>query len=304
MRVSTAFAYARTQEEILNRQASLAKAQDQLSTGMRVQTPSDDPYAAAQAERARSTQVHIEIDRRSSSFARSSLGSLEGALGNAGDVLQQVRETVLTAGNGVQSMSDRAAIAAQLKQMRSELLGVANRSDSSGGYLFGGQGSRIAPFVDGAVVQYQAQAGNQYTGQSLQAETAIDGGATFTSVPGASGNLNIFSVIDSAITALQDPTINSGSLALVLQPTVVQLDQGLDVTFLQRAKVGERLRQLDVNDQNLSAAEVTSKAYSAEITEVDYAKAITEVNAQQTNLQAVMKTYVQVSNLSLFNFIR
>ena len=304
MRVSTAFAFARTQEEITHRQAMIAKAQDQLSTGMKVQTPSDDPYAAAQAERARSFQVRLDIERRSSGFARSTLSAIEGALGNTGDVLQQVRSQMLGVGNAALSQSDRSAIATQLSQMRSELLGIANRSDGSGAYLFGGQGSRSAPFLDGQPVSYLAQAGEQTTGQDMPAELAINGAASFTALATSTGPLNVFSVIDAAINVLKDTTVNAASLNTVMQPIVASLDQGLDASLAQRATVGERLRALDDHDQYLDATEQNSKSYSAQITEVDLAVAISDLNAQQTTLQAVLKSYSQISRMSLFDYMR
>jgi flagellar hook-associated protein 3 FlgL len=307
MRVSTAFAFARTQEELSNRQARLVQSQDQLSSGLRVQKPSDDPYAAAQIERARSLQAKIELDRRALNFSNSMLASIEGALGNGGDVLQEVRTQLSGAGNGVLNMNDRNSIAQQLTQLRSELIGVANRSDGGGGFLFAGQGSSLPPFIDGTPVQFQPQSGNLNNGSSFVGALAIDGAASFTSVqssmPGQS-NINIFSVIDSAITILKDSSISSSSLSAALQPVTAGIDQGLDGLLSQRSMVGERMRALDNHAQFLDDSELRSKAYSAELSEVDMAEAISTFNSQKTALEALMQTYSQISRLSLFNYIR
>ena len=303
MRLSTAYAFARTQAEITMQQAQLVRSQDELSTGLKVQKPSDDPFAAAQSERARSFQAHLEIDRRSVSFSRSTLGSIEGALGNAGDTLQTVRDRLLSAQSSVVSMSDRQSIAIELRQMRSELLGIANRSDGGGGYLFGGQGSEIAPFVDGTPVQYRAQSGDQLTGVGLPAEIAVNGANAFTSIDSGASKVNLFQVIDSAITALEDPTLSNANLALNVSPMISQIDDSLNANLGMRAKVGERLRALDSHSQYLDDSELNSKKYNSEMTQVDLAKAISEFNAQKTNLDAIMKTYSQISKMSLFDYI-
>jgi flagellar hook-associated protein 3 FlgL len=307
MRVGTAFAFARTQEELSNRQARLAQSQDQLSSGLRIQKPSDDPYAAAQSERARSLQAKIEIDRRALNFSNSMLASIEGALGNSGDVLQEIRTQINSAGNAVLSMGDRSSIAQQLTQLRSELLGVANRGDGGGGFLFGGQGSRLPPFTDGAPVQFQPQSGIQTNGSSFAGALAIDGAASFTSVQGSlpgQPNINIFSVIDSAIVMLKDSSITSSGLTTALQPVTAGIDQGLDGLLSQRSMVGERMRALDNHAEFLDDSELRSKAYSAELTEVDMAEAISAFTTQKTALEALMQTYAQISSLSLFNYIR
>jgi flagellar hook-associated protein 3 FlgL len=303
MRLSTAYAFARTQAEITTRQAQLVRTQDQLSTGLKVQKPSDDPFAAGQSERARSLQAHLEIDRRSVNFARSTLGSIEGALSNAGDTLQAVRERLIGAQNPVQSMSDRGSVAIELRQMRSELLGIANRADGGGAYLFGGQGSVVAPFEDGNPVTYRAQAGNQQTGTGLPAEMAIDGASTFTSIASGAGNVNIFQALDTAILALENSSIANAGLAAIVSPLIDQVDHGLNANLGMRAKVGERLRALDSHREFLDDSELNSKKYNAELTEVDLVKAISDFSSQKTNLDAVMKTYSQISNMSLFDYI-
>jgi flagellar hook-associated protein 3 FlgL len=307
MRVGTAFAFARTQEELSNRQARLAQSQDQLSSGLRIQKPSDDPYAAAQSERARSLQAKIEIDRRALNFSNSMLASIEGALGNSGDVLQEIRTQINSAGNGVLNMNDRSSIAQQLTQLRSELLGVANRGDGGGGFLFGGQGSRLPPFIDGTPVQFQPQSGIQTNGSSFAGALAIDGAASFTSVQSSmpsQPNVNIFSVVDSAIAMLKDSSITSSALTTALQPVTADIDQGLDGLLSQRSMVGERMRALDNHAEFLDDSELRSKAYSSELTEVDMAEAISAFTTQKTALEALMQTYAQISNLSLFNYIR
>lgn len=304
MRVSTAYAFQRTQEEIQTRQAKIAQSQDQLSSGTRVLKPSDDPYAASQAERARSYQARIDIERRSANYATSMLGPIEGALGDAGNVLQDVHAKMLSGSSAALSMSDRNSIAIELKQMRSELLGVANRSDGAGGYLFGGQGSRVPPFKDGPTVTYNAQAGSQTTGLDAKSELSVNGATAFTDIPGSSGNLNIFSVIDAAVTALQDSTISSGTLAVSLQPIVAQVDQGLDGTLAARAKAGEGLRMLENHQQFLDSSELASKTYNSAISEIDPAKAISDLNSQRTALDAILKTYSQTSSMTLFSYLR
>lgn len=304
MRISTAYAFQRTQEEIVNRQQKIATTQDQLSTGLRVLKPSDDPYAAAQAERSRSFQAQIEIERRSASFAKSMLDPIDNALGDATNVLSDVRTKITSAGNALLSMSDRKSLATDLLQMRSELLGVANRGDGAGGFLFGGQGTRTAPFVDNGTVSFSAQPGSQSTGRELKVDLSVNGAAIFTDVPGASGNINIFSVIDTAVAALQDASIPSTSLAGSMQPMLGQVDQGMDGVLGARSRIGETLSALDDHQSYLDASEIASKTYNSAISEMDPAKAISDLNAQRTALDAILKTYSQVSGMTLFSYLR
>ena len=62
--------------------------------------------------------------------------------------MQQVRELLVAAGNGSYTDFERANLGARIAGLRDQLLAIANRGDGAGGYLFGGQGSAMPPFVD------------------------------------------------------------------------------------------------------------------------------------------------------------
>jgi flagellar hook-associated protein 3 FlgL len=76
-------------------------------------------------------------------------------------VLQDVKTLAVNAGNASLQNSDRASIAANLKGLYAELLGVANRTDGSGQYLFSGLQGGTQPFAESApgVVAYAGDQG-------------------------------------------------------------------------------------------------------------------------------------------------
>lgn len=150
MRVSTAQSYANGIAELQKRQQDLETTQRQMTTGKRLNAPSDDPAAAARAERALATQFATQASQRALEASRNAMTLTESALGDANELMQQARETVVAAGNGSYSDGERKALADKLKGIRDELFSIANRPDGTGGYLFSGQGSSQPPFVDGS----------------------------------------------------------------------------------------------------------------------------------------------------------
>ncbi len=165
MRVATAHAYDTSLEALTRRQRELSDAQLQLTTGKRVNRASDDPAAAASAERALSKSSRAEAGQRAAESSRTMMTLTEGALGEAGELLQQVREALVASGNATYSDAERQGVAQKIEGLREQLLAVANRSDGAVGFLFGGQGSSQPPFVD-------AVGGVQFRGTSGQASTA------------------------------------------------------------------------------------------------------------------------------------
>ena len=149
MRISTANAYQTSVDSLLRRQEELQLAQEQMTSGKRVSRGSDDPTAAAQAERALASESRAKADQRGVEASRNAMKQTESALGNAVDVMQQIGELLVAAGNGSYGDSDRVSLAASISSLRDQLLTLANSDDGAGGYLFGGQGTAQAPFVDG-----------------------------------------------------------------------------------------------------------------------------------------------------------
>jgi flagellar hook-associated protein 3 FlgL len=175
-RVSTASAYDQAIENLMSRQVSLTNAQTQLTSGKRVSQASDDPTAAARAERARAEQAETTASERAVGASTNAMTLTESALGDAGDLLGQVRQLVVQAGDASYSDPERASIAQQIASLRDELLSVANQGDGNGGYLFSGQGSGGAPFVDQpGGVAFNGQGGQTSAGANNQLPLTLDG---------------------------------------------------------------------------------------------------------------------------------
>lgn len=182
MRISTANVYDKTVDTLQRRQLELGDAQDRLSSGKRVMKASDDPAAAARAERALATELRSATSQRSAEASRVLVSQTESALGDAHELLQQAREAMLAAGNATYTGAERAIQADKIQGLRDALFAVANRSDGSGSYLFGGQGSNQPPFIDNPAptgVQFRGIAGQTQTDADTSLPLSTDGAATW-----------------------------------------------------------------------------------------------------------------------------
>ncbi len=188
IRLSTAHTHDTTIERLSQRQLELSDAQLRMTTGKRVMRASDDPINAARAERALASVSRADAGTRSVEASRNAMTQTESALGDAGELLQQVREALVASGNAGYDDSQRRVLAEQIRGLRDQLLAVANRGDGAGGYLFGGQGSATPPFLDApGGVQYVGTRGaiNAARGDSLP--MTMDGDAAWLAAPSGNG---------------------------------------------------------------------------------------------------------------------
>jgi flagellar hook-associated protein 3 FlgL len=187
-RISTASAFETGINTLQKRQGELNQAQQQLTSGKRISRLSDDPVAAARAERARATQARSDADQRAVDSSRNAVSQVESAFGDATELVQQARELLVAAGNTSYGPKERSSIAQQLAAIRAQIFQVANRGDGAGGYLFSGQGVTAPPFVDapGGVIDV-ATSGASHTASSEPLPLAADGRAAFLSARTGNG---------------------------------------------------------------------------------------------------------------------
>ncbi len=147
MRISTNQIYDQTAASVSRSQGDLYKLQSQLASGRRILSPADDPVAASRAlVLTQSLEVNAQYAENQST-ASSQLGLVDGQLSSLTDLLQNVREKVVQAGNTVLSSSDRQAIATELEARFGELMGIANSQNGAGDYLFSGYQGATQPFA-------------------------------------------------------------------------------------------------------------------------------------------------------------
>ena len=187
-RISTASAYDGAVNNLLQRQTDLAGAQEQLTSGKRVNKASDDPTAAARAERARALEARTTASERAVDASSNAMTLTEAALGDANELIQQARELVVGAGDQSYSDSERKSIATQIASIRNELLSVANRPDGQGGYVFSGQGSGGAPFVDQpGGVAFKGVGGSVNVASDEPLPLTLDGGNVWLAASSGNG---------------------------------------------------------------------------------------------------------------------
>lgn len=179
MRVSTSGMFDSGTATILQQQEALVKTQQQLSTGRRILTPSDDPIAAAQTislSQAASVNTQYSVNR---DHAIASLGLVETTLENISANLQDVRQVAVQAGNTSLTDSDRKSLATELRSRFEALMGQANITDGTGNYLFSGFQAKTQPFThSGLLVQYNGDQGQRLSQVGPTRQIAISDSGT------------------------------------------------------------------------------------------------------------------------------
>ncbi|WEN14619.1 flagellar hook-associated protein FlgL [Rhodanobacter sp. AS-Z3] len=204
MRVSTNWMQQQSIGDMMNRQSDLSRLSTQISTGKRINQPSDDPIGSARAL----DMTHLISDaaqyKRNISSANARLGLEDQTLGNTNNVLGRVRVLLLQAANGSQTDESRGDIAAEMSQLRQQLLGQANSTDGQGEYIFAGNRTGTQPFVSQGSVNYLGDNGQRMVaaGPGLQVATGDAGSDIFMNISTGNGTFAVSAAATNTGTAV------------------------------------------------------------------------------------------------------
>ncbi|MDO9049670.1 MAG: flagellar hook-associated protein FlgL [Methylobacter sp.] len=162
MRISTAWSQQLSFNAMSSQQAKLAKVQQQLSSGLKMSAPAEDPAAAARILDLDRSIAKTEQYQSNIAATRGRLNLEESALEAANNIMYSAKDLTIQAKNGTLSSSDRLAIKAEVDQLVKELAGVANSQNANGEYIFSGDLATVPAFAQNATTgEYAYQGGPQ-----------------------------------------------------------------------------------------------------------------------------------------------
>jgi flagellar hook-associated protein 3 FlgL len=257
----------------------------------------------------------------------------DSTLQKVADLLSDMKTKMVQAGNGSMTLSDLQAIQTQFRQQVQDFVSLANSTDNSGNYMYAGTKTNQPPYVlnmtNGVDIQYQGDTGRAEVqvsptrslavtdpGSDVFGSTSTPPGNVMLASPPAAPNtpdpnatsqgnelLQAMTRFDQILSIDPNSPANpsfSTSLAAVLK----SFDTGMQTVLTADARVGARMAEADQlqtfgGQQNLQYSTIISHLQDLDIPS-------TVSNFQQTlnALQATQKTYQQVSQLSLFNYLQ
>ncbi|MDF3882448.1 flagellar hook-associated protein FlgL [Cupriavidus basilensis] len=163
MRIASSTLYQLGLASMNSQQGSLLHVQQQLGTGRRILTPSDDPVGATRALVVAQSSAVNDQYATSRKQANINLATEDSTLKSVTTAIQNIQTLVVQAGNSTMSDADRASVATQLEANYNQLLGLANGDDGNGNFLFAGFQSQSPPFSkdSAGAVQYSGDSGQQ-----------------------------------------------------------------------------------------------------------------------------------------------
>ncbi|WP_448059107.1 flagellar hook-associated protein FlgL [Cellulomonas hominis] len=292
------------QSTLANLQANLNKMSDlqaQMSSGKKINLPSDDPAGASDMMRLRSEQRVLTQYTRNAQDGNAWLTTVDTAITTSLANLRQVRDLTVRGGNGSLGDSARQALAAEISGLRDSLLEQSNTT-YLGRSVFAGTSADAAftvvppspPTTTVPSYTFSGVPGSTVTrqvadGTSIRVDS--DGSAVFGQDPDT-----VFALLDSIVA-----TLNAGG-----DPSdqLTAIDSHLDAMQTELSGVGARENQVDNALSRITDQQLTAKTRLSSIEDVDLAEIILDVQTQEVAYKGALGATAKVLQPTLLDYLR
>lgn len=270
---------------------------EELSTGKRVNIPSDDPTAAAlEVQNAAATADAAQYEQNISTtqtMVQSAGSALSSVVTNLTDAISQGVE----AANSTVTAAQQTEIASTVSGIRDQIISLANTS-VQGVYLFAGTASSEPPFQLDATTGGVTYSGNDGTntvpvGNNQTVQTNVPGDQIFTASSG-----NVMQSLTDLIDALQSNSTSG------IESATNELQNALTTVSSQQGVYGSISNQLTSDNTSLQNETVSLASQQNSLVGADVASVATDLTSAQTSEQATLEAMAKVEPMSLLNYLQ
>lgn len=284
--------------DIQQSEQNVQTAFQQVSTGLRVNSASDDPAASAALIQVQAQAANVDQYSTNAESVLSQAQTADGTLTSVVQLLNQAITTGTEGANGTSSASDRVSLAADVQGILSSVVGLANTS-FQGASLFSGTANGQAAFVADSTsptgYTYTGNSGvNQVgVGESLTVQANIPGSTLFTNP-----NASVLGALSGLVTALKTGTSTDIGTATAAVTTA------LNYVSQQHTIYGNTINQLNAQETYLSQETVTLTTRESSLVGIDSATAAENLSQAETANSSVLAAAAKVIQNSLLNYLK
>jgi flagellar hook-associated protein 3 FlgL len=296
MRVTFNTTYQQATYAIGEAASEMAERQQQVSTGRRIQVPSDDPSATAAAVTERAELAVTDQYRQATDSVTSRLTVIDTVLSSLVDEMTAAK-VAAQSGSGTVPDTQRAAAADTILALRDSIYSVVN-TQYRGVYLLSGSDSTTAPYSrSGAAISgYQGASATIEVDIDRQTSVGvvIDGGSL---LKGADAD-DIFAALDNLAAA-----VRSGDQAGI-QAGLGSIDRTFERLNRALGRVGTDMAMVADQQNRLEARKLASNTRLDALENIDLAEAISAMNQADTAYRAAISAVGQASRLTLLDYLK
>ena len=275
------------------------KIQNQLSTGMKINKPSDDPVGITYALRYRNELSNNEQYQKNADMAASYLDMYDSVLTQTEEVFIRLKELAVKASTGTNPQSALDAINEEVQQLRNQLIDIGN-TKLNGKFIFNGQLTDQQPYTSSNATTAQTDTFSIIfeVGPGTKLPINITGSSIFGNPADSSETDNIFKVLDQMTIDLAAGNFNG---IIAAKSAIDTRDEKI---IAQHSEIGARTNRLELSMSRLNDLEINLNALQSQTEDVDYDKLIIQSKINENVYQASLSVGAKIISATLVDFLR
>lgn len=292
MRITQSMLSNNMLRNVMSSYSKMGKLQEQLSSGKKVNRPSDDPVTVMKSLGYGMTVDKVAQYQKNLGEVNNWLDSSDDALDGVGKVLHRARELVTNAANtGTMTPEDREKIKIELDQMRTQLQDLANTKVGDK-YIFSGTLTDKPLYENGAYPDVTTD-----PAFNKNVEIEVFDGVTLRVNTTATETFKEMDDLFNELETMSDDGAGFGD-------ALGKIDGLMDDVLTQRADIGARSNRAELMNNRLEMQEGAAKKQRSENEDIDYEKVITDMITQESIHRAALSVGARIIQPSLVDFLR
>jgi flagellar hook-associated protein 3 FlgL len=276
-----------------------SKTQEQVSTGRRVNRPSDDPLAALRINTLDTKERQVDQFDRNLRRGDAFLNQADGVLGESLDTLNRIRELTIQSISAVLTQQDANDIAAEVTSLREHLITLANTRVGDH-HIFAGFLYTQPAYTTAGAFQGDANQQTLEIGDRQWVPITIPGGSAFGD--GTPATQDVFLTLQNLIT--QIPIRNVAGFANI-EAELQNLELATAQVIQARSQVGVRMSQFNAAKTVNAFLQERVPAQRSDLQDTSMTDAISELQLVDTALQTTLAaTGRTINGPTLLDFLR
>jgi flagellar hook-associated protein 3 FlgL len=294
VRVTEAMIYQQTIDRADAALAKVGKAQGQVSSGLRVQAPGDDPQAAGLLVRHKFDQAQVTAIQNGCQSAADELNTADSALGNVSTALARAQVLATQMGNDTYTADDRAAAATEIDGLFKQVVGSLNTRFGDR-YIFGGYVDDQPPFANDGTYQGDTGVRQVEVAPGVYEDASIRADVT---AKGVGGGVDILQALTDLSAALR---ANNGD---AIRGSIASLQTGSNQVAAAQSQAGTSVN-LFTSTVGTCAAQITDETkVISKLGDADVMDASTQLSLAQYALNATLTAASKTLNFSLVDLLK
>jgi len=270
---------------------------DQLTTGKKINRPSDDPVIAMKGMRYRTEVSNVEQFQRNITEMHTWMDTSDDTLGETTEILNRLRDLTVQASNGTYEENQREAIAKEVDQLKSQLVEVANTKVNNK-YIFNGTETTEKPVIlDGSGNPDVSFEDGDFNPVLLEvtAGTRLQANVNPTNVYGQ----DLFDDVEKISAALKSDVPFED-----FDQFISTVDGHIDNTVSERADLGARMNRVELIESRLEGQQITARDMMSQNEDADIEEVIMNLTSQEAIHRAALSAGSRVIQPTLLDFLR